>query len=61
MSIAYFLIEVLLNPDGPRFAGKAIPVRNLIIVGSLSLVFPAFYLAGKRWGRTVGKRWSRYP
>jgi hypothetical protein len=34
LSIAYFLAEVLLHPDDPRFAGKAIPIRNLIIVGS---------------------------
>lgn len=61
LSIAYFLIEVLLNPNDPRFAGKAIPVRNLIIVGGLSLAFPALYLAGKRWNWGIGKRWSHYP
>ena len=52
-SIAYFLAEALLHPDDPRFAGKAIPVRNLIIVGTLSLLFPARYV----WRR----RWPRYP
>lgn len=53
LSIAYFLAEVLRHPDDPRFAGKAIPVRNLIVVGSLSLAFPAL-----RFGR---RRWPRYP
>jgi hypothetical protein len=53
LNIAYFLGETLLRPDDPRFAGKAIPVRNLIIVGSLSLLIPMLYL----WRR----RWERYP
>jgi hypothetical protein len=48
-SIGYFLGEVLFNPNDPRFAGKAIPVRNLIIVGGLSLLFPALHLLRKRW------------
>lgn len=30
--------------DDPRFAGKAIPERNTVIVGSLSLLFPAIWL-----------------
>lgn len=51
--IGYFLAEVLRHPDDPRFAGKAIPVRNLIIVGGLSLLFPAIYV----WRRP----WPRYP
>lgn len=49
LSIVYFLGEVLLFPDDPRFAGKAIPIRNLIIVISLSLVFPVLYFLKKRW------------
>ncbi len=53
LSIAYFLGEVLLSPDDIRFAGKAIPIRNLIIVLSLSLLFPILYF----WKR----RWERYP
>ena len=52
-SIISFLIDVLRHPDDPRFAGKAIPGRNLVIVGSLSLLFPVLYL----WRR----RWPRYP
>jgi hypothetical protein len=52
-SIGYFLAEVLRNPDDPRFAGKAIPIRNLIIVGGLSLLFPALHV--------VRRRWRRYP
>jgi hypothetical protein len=52
-SIGYFLAEVLLNPDDPRFAGKAIPIRNLIIVGGLSTLFPALHV--------VRRGWRRYP
>jgi hypothetical protein len=48
-SIGYFLGEVLLNPNDPRFAGKAIPIRNLIIVGGLSLLFPALHVLRRRW------------
>ncbi|MGH2450189.1 MAG: hypothetical protein ACRDGE_02740 [Candidatus Limnocylindria bacterium] len=47
--IAYFLAEVLLNPEDPRFAGKALPVRNLIIVGAMSLLFPARHLFRRPW------------
>lgn len=47
-SIIYFLGEVLFFPDDPRFAGKAIPVRNLIIVISLSLLFPLLYFWKKK-------------
>ncbi|MCS6801803.1 MAG: hypothetical protein RMM58_01550 [Chloroflexota bacterium] len=53
VSIAYYLLEVLRNPNDPRFAGKALPVRNLIVVGSLSLLFPLLHL----WRNL----WARYP
>lgn len=53
LSIFYFLGEVLLFPDDPRFAGKAIPIRNLVIVISLSLLFPALYY--------IKKKWPKYP
>ncbi|MBI2598758.1 hypothetical protein HYW40_00855 [Candidatus Curtissbacteria bacterium] len=53
LAIFYFLGEVLLFADDPRFAGKAIPIRNLIIVVSLSLLFPALYF--------LKKKWSKYP
>lgn len=49
LSILYFLGEVLLFPDDPRFAGKAIPIRNFIIVISLSLLFPVLYFWKKKW------------
>lgn len=49
LSILYFLGEVLLFPDDPRFAGKAIPIRNFIIVITLSLLFPFFYYIRKKW------------
>lgn len=53
VSLLYFLGEVLLFPDDPRFAGKAIPIRNFIIVITLSLLFPALFF--------LKKKWSRYP
>lgn len=51
VSIFYFLGEVLLRPDDPRFAGKAIPVRNAIIVLVFSSAFPALYFFRKRWDK----------
>ena len=53
LSILYFLGEVFLFPNDPRFAGKAIPIRNLIIVLTFSLLFPFFHF--------VKKRWKKYP
>lgn len=47
--IAYFLAEVLRNPHDRRFEGKAIPIRNLLIVGGLSLLFPGLHLLRRRW------------
>jgi hypothetical protein len=49
LTLLYFLAEVILFADDPRFADKAIPLRNLIIVGGLSLLFPALHFATKRW------------
>ena len=46
-SIIYFLGEVLLFPEDPRFAGKAIPIRNLVIVLSFGMLFPLMYAL--RW------------
>jgi len=53
ISTLYFMSEVLLFPNDPRFAGKAIPIRNLIIVVSFSLLFPALYF--------LRKKWKKYP
>lgn len=60
LSILYFLGEVLLFPDDPRFAGKAIPIRNLIIVISLSLVFPILHFLKRRW-KTLSAGRQDYP
>jgi hypothetical protein len=49
LSILSFLVEVLLHPDDPRFAGKAIPVRNAVIVVGAGLLFPALHLLRRRW------------
>ena len=43
----------LLLPEDPRFAGKAVPARNLVIVLLFGLLFPVLYL----WRRV----WSSYP
>jgi hypothetical protein len=53
LSILYFLVEVLMNPKDPRFEGKAIPIRNAIIVATFTSLFPAL-----RW---LARRYSRYP
>ena len=53
ITVLYFLGEVLLFPNDPRFAGKAIPIRNFVIVVSLSFLFPVFHF--------LRRRWSRYP
>lgn len=60
-SIFYFLGEVLLFPDDSRFAGKAIPIRNFIIVITLSLLFPILYFWKKRWGGSTSLTTSKYP
>jgi len=59
VSIAAFLADVMRHPHDPRYEGKAIPVRNLIIVGTLGHLFPLLYLLSTRlrWW----PRWSRYP
>jgi hypothetical protein len=56
LHLLYFLAEVLRRPEDPRFAGKAIPVRNALVVGGASLVFPALHLLRRPRGR-----WRRYP
>lgn len=59
LSIVYFLGEVLLLPDDPRFEGKAIPIRNLVIVISLSLLFPILYFLKKKNKFPI--KWTSYP
>jgi hypothetical protein len=49
-AIVYWLAEAWVLQDDPRFVGKAIPERNTIIVGSLSLLFPGiWYLRRLDW------------
>ena len=55
-SIAGFLADVLRHPHDPRYEGKAIPIRNLLIVGSLSLAFPLLYARQRK-----RFKWRRYP
>ncbi len=58
-SIVGFLAHVLRHPHDRRYEGKAIPVRNLIIVGTLGHLFPALYLLSRRRGGWP--HWRRYP
>lgn len=51
VSIVAMLADVMRHPDDPRYAGKAIPLRNLLIVGGLSLAFPALFVGTRRWKR----------
>ena len=62
-SIFAFLADTLRHPHDPRYEGKAIPIRNLVVVGSLSLTFPLLYLWQRRPNRRPGRRpgWRRYP
>lgn len=53
-AIIYWLAEAWVLQDDPRFAGKAIPERNTVIVGSLSLLFPAIWHLRKL-------DWRQYP
>jgi hypothetical protein len=46
-------MDVLRHPKDPRYAGKAIPIRNLLVVGSLAHVFPLLALRRRQW--------SHYP
>lgn len=60
-SIFYFLAEVLLFPDDPRFAGKAIPIRNFIIVITFGLLFPILHFWKKRWNSSAWLTTKKYP
>ena len=57
-AMVYFLVEVFLNPEDPRFAGKAIAPRNAIILGIYSLVFPALHLVRAARGRRHDYPWA---
>ena len=59
VSIAGFLMDVLRHPRDPRYAGKAIPLRNLIVFGTLGHVFPALSVAARYSPRVP--QWRRYP
>lgn len=58
-SIAAFLADVLRHPQDPRYAGKAIPWRNLVIVGGFSLLFPLRFVRDRAGHRR--ERRQAYP
>jgi hypothetical protein len=48
-AIVAFAVEAVLAPSDPRFAGKGIAVRDLILAGAaLTLVLPALHVARGR-------------
>lgn len=53
--MVWFMIELLLNPGDPRFAGKISPVRNVLIVFGFAMLFPLLH---RTWDK---KPWDRYP
>jgi hypothetical protein len=57
-SLAAFLIDVFRHPQDPRYAGKAIPVRNLLVVGTLSGVLPFLHVVSRLRNRP---KWTHYP
>ena len=58
-SIIAFLLDVLRQPHDPRYEGKAIPIRNLIVFATLGHLFPALYALSRADGRWP--HWTRYP
>ena len=55
LAIIGFAIEaVLAGPDDPRFAGKGIAMRDLVLAGGVAtLIVPVLHF--------VRRRWDRYP
>jgi hypothetical protein len=60
-SSAAFLIDVLRRPHDPRYEGKAIPIRNLIVFATLGHIFPVLYLLSRRSRGRAWPHWRRYP
>lgn len=57
-SVAAMLAHAMLHPQDPRYAGKAIPLRNLIIVGSLTQAVPLLWLARRQRSRQPYPVWT---
>jgi hypothetical protein len=53
VSILFFAIDSVINSTDDRYAGKGLPIRNVIIVVVWTMVFPALY--------RIGKKWKSYP
>ena len=53
LAIIGFAIEaVLAGPDDPRFAGKGIAMRDLVLAGGVAtLIVPVLHLFRRRWDR----------
>ena len=48
VALVYFTLEAALNPHDPRFEGKNLVARNVVVLG-LALVLPAVQLMRRRW------------
>src|SRR6185369_12226819 len=53
LSMLYFTLEALLSRHDPRFAGKNLGARNLVVLLGFALLFPALQL--------LWRKWERYP
>jgi len=51
--IVFFAVDSIINASDERYAGKGLPIRNVVIVLVWSMVFPALY--------RIWKKWDRYP
>ncbi len=51
--IVYFAAESTFLPDDPRYAGKGLTIRNILIVVGFTMIFPFHYF--------IRKKWPRYP
>jgi len=51
LSMVYFTLESILSPHDPRFEGKDLGARNLIVVLGFSLLFPGLQLFRRKWAR----------
>lgn len=63
--IIYFALDSILNSEDERYAGKGLPIRNAVIVGFWSMVFPALYILARGTIRLLPERfrpsWDHYP
>jgi hypothetical protein len=47
--IVFFALDSVINSSDERYAGKGLPIRNVVIVLVWTMVFPALFLIWKKW------------